>query len=81
MNEVDSMIKNAFNDSNAERSRKLHQMKLKKIEKDSNEDTISISQSNEEKHKGLGDYVKSIIFGGLDGIITTFAIVCFICNV
>lgn len=29
----------------------------------------------EEQHKEFGDYVKSIIYGGLDGIITTFAIV------
>jgi len=31
----------------------------------------------EEKHAGAaGDFIKSLVFGGLDGIITTFAIVC-----
>ena len=30
----------------------------------------------EEKHAGdAGDFIKSLVFGGLDGIITTFAIV------
>lgn len=32
-------------------------------------------QYAQEKHKGEGKYIKSIIYGGLDGIITTFAVV------
>lgn len=32
--------------------------------------------SAEEKHGGTGsEYIKSVVFGGLDGIITTFSIV------
>lgn len=33
------------------------------------------SSSAEEKHSLAGQYIKSIIYGGLDGIITTFAVV------
>ncbi|ETO33784.1 hypothetical protein RFI_03318 [Reticulomyxa filosa] len=34
-----------------------------------------VFEMSPEKHKGLGEFVKSIIYGGLDGIVTTFAIV------
>lgn len=35
------------------------------------------SKPTPEPHGGVGsDYVKSLVFGGLDGIMTTFAIVC-----
>ncbi len=30
---------------------------------------------HEEKHKSSGDFLKSVIFGGMDGILTTFAVV------
>ncbi|ETO28210.1 hypothetical protein RFI_08923 [Reticulomyxa filosa] len=36
---------------------------------------VHIIDVSEENHKKYGEYVKSIIYGGLDGIITTFAVV------
>ena len=33
------------------------------------------AKAHEEEHDTVGDYVKSMIFGGLDGILTSFAIV------
>jgi hypothetical protein len=30
---------------------------------------------NEEEHSKAGDHIKSVVFGGLDGIITTFSVV------
>eukprot|EP01084_Bolivina_argentea_P291755 501464_1 len=42
----------------------------------SNIDTENNHNTQETKHKGsAGEFIKSIIFGGLDGIITLFAIV------
>ena len=77
---LNEAIKDAYTDKNAEKSRKLHEakMKHKKVSDDSDneeEDGIIFEVPTEENHKALGEYVKSIIYGGLDGIITTFAIV------
>eukprot|EP01137_Pigoraptor_chileana_P016979 Opistho-2@6152 len=33
------------------------------------------STSTEAHQKGAGEYIKAIVFGGLDGIVTTFAVV------
>jgi len=33
------------------------------------------AKTHNETHDAVGDYVKSMIFGGLDGILTSFAIV------
>jgi len=37
-------------------------------------DALKLKSANEDHQKG-GDYVKSMVFGGMDGIITTFAVV------
>ena len=32
-------------------------------------------KNHDEQHDSAGDYVKSMIFGGLDGVLTSFAVV------
>ena len=38
-------------------------------------DSSTLSAATQEKSSILSDYIKSVIYGGLDGIITTFAVV------
>jgi VIT1/CCC1 family predicted Fe2+/Mn2+ transporter len=44
-------------------------------EKDVEKSIQAHDSKSAEQHKGEGKYIKSIIYGGLDGIITTFAVV------
>ncbi|PIO00513.1 hypothetical protein COT72_01930 [archaeon CG10_big_fil_rev_8_21_14_0_10_43_11] len=37
--------------------------------------SIAVHQIPEEKHTAVGSYIKSAVYGGLDGIVTTFAVV------
>ena len=81
----DSAIKNAYKQKNSVKSMNLHKYKLStpKHRDRNRSNKYYYYASNDYKypparegHKGkIGDYMKSIIYGGLDGIITLFAIV------
>lgn len=58
-------VKSAHATRNAEASRQLHQVKLDMAKHD----------HAQENHMIGGDHIKSAVYGGLDGIITTFATV------
>ena len=67
----DKKIKSAYKKGDNEESKNLHVSKTNNYSSGGTRFEIS-----DEKHKGeIGDFMKSIIFGGLDGIITLFAIV------
>mmetsp|Transcript_45321 Transcript_45321/g.75203 ORF Transcript_45321/g.75203 Transcript_45321/m.75203 type:complete len:295 (+) Transcript_45321:32-916(+) len=78
---ITNEIRSAYSERDAEKSRKLHESKSpasrsglrSAIEDDG--DSIIVETTSEQGHKDMGDYVKSIIYGGLDGVTTTFAIV------
>lgn len=53
--------KEAFRNRNAEASRAVHELKAE--------------EADEHHTREQGQYIKSLIYGGLDGIITTFAVV------
>ena len=74
---LDKKIKNAYANKDQTASKSIHEKKLKMKNEYTSVDTQATQHSiQEDKHKGdAGDFIKSIIFGGLDGIITLFAIV------
>jgi DNA damage-binding protein 1 len=58
----------AYENSNAEASRKYHESRLKSGSGDE-------QKEDETWHQSEGGLLKPVIFGGLDGILTSFAIV------
>ncbi len=56
------MAASAFESRDVEASRAAHTQ-------------VAIEHRTNEKHSGVGAHIKSIVYGGLDGIITTFAVV------
>lgn len=88
---VDKRLKIAYANKDGAKSRAIHENKLKmknkgyeytSVELNYNDNITDSSLSDNQhsrqelKHKGnAGDFIKSIIFGGMDGIITLFAIV------
>jgi VIT1/CCC1 family predicted Fe2+/Mn2+ transporter len=58
-------VKNAFGRGDAEQSRLLHQLKME----------MGSHTHAQENHMTGGEHIKSAVYGGLDGIITTFATV------
>jgi hypothetical protein len=59
-----TVARSAYQESNVEASRQYHDAKH----------TLTKAES-EEGHQTQGEFLKPVIFGGLDGILTSFAIV------
>jgi DNA damage-binding protein 1 len=60
----------------SELARKYHNRKDGEASKAFHEQRAVEVKTNDENHGSSGDIIKSVVLGGLDGIITTFAIVC-----
>ena len=60
----------------SELARKYHDRKDGEASKAFHEQRAVEVKTNDENHGSSGDIIKSVVLGGLDGIITTFAIVC-----
>ena len=59
-----TVAQKCFNKKNGEASKICHQQRAVDV------------QTNQESHGSAGEIIKSVVLGGLDGVITTFAIVC-----
>ncbi|TMW66826.1 hypothetical protein Poli38472_011942 [Pythium oligandrum] len=62
---INDQVRSAHENRDVEASRQLHQIKLE----------MSRHDHASENHMSGGGYIKSTVYGGLDGIITTFATV------
>jgi VIT1/CCC1 family predicted Fe2+/Mn2+ transporter len=71
-----SAIRNAYSAGDVEASRNHHNAKLGIVVAGGSGGTgVDPAMNNEEGHQTAGESLKPIIFGGLDGILTSFAIV------
>ena len=59
-----TIAQKCFNEKNGEASKICHRQRAVDV------------QTNQESHGSAGEIIKSVVLGGLDGVITTFAIVC-----
>ena len=66
-----SKARDAYVHRDSDSSLAAHKMKFSKIGI-----TDSQHERNEDGHSDAGDYLKSMVFGGLDGTVTTFTLVC-----
>ena len=64
-NSITDSVRAAHENLDAEASKKLHQLKIQ----------MAQHGHAQENHMAGGGYIKSAVYGGLDGIITTFATV------
>jgi DNA damage-binding protein 1 len=64
----------AFNEKDMEASRKYHEAK-RSINGGASSSGLESGGASEDGHQSEGGLLKPIIFGGLDGILTSFAIV------
>ena len=46
-----------------------------RVQQGSGYDEMGVAKTAPERHKKAGEFIKSVVLGGLDGIITTFAVV------
>jgi len=65
MSKVKASAQKCHRNLDAEGSKQLHQQR-----------SVNVNTSAPENHGNSGELIKSVVLGGLDGIITTFAIVC-----
>ena len=65
-----NLARNAYYQGNAELSRAAHSVKNGSVGVG-----VAGGGGGEEGHQSEGGFIKSVVFGGLDGILTTFAIV------
>lgn len=47
----------------------------------SKEENENLTYTHEEKHQSGGEFIKSAVYGGMDGMVTTFSVVAGVAGV